>query len=344
MKTLVFNNKEALIEGWYWLLRADDLRPGQVRAVTLMGRELAIYRGTDGKVVAMDAYCPHMGAHLAEGRVEGTDLRCFFHHWKYDAQGRCTEIPALGQGCPSVKARVRTWPVEEQHGLIWLWTGVEARHPVPTVPELQGQQADWMLGSRFTKNCHPNVLLINAIDEHHFASVHRLPVPLYMEAREVHENCIEFGNTTRVPQTSLFTRFLSRFYRGPLTYAMSYWYGSTGTVTLGPDFLHFHILFALRPTREGRTEGQTILITKKRPGPGGYLINRVLLRLTQFVGAYFANGDTKVFQTIRFDLKTPIPADHAILDFIRHTECQKTAVWLDQERPATEPREVPSYG
>ena len=61
---------------------------------------------------------------------------------------------------------------------------------------------------------------------------------------------------------------------------MSYWYGSTGSVTVGPDFLHFHIIFALRADENGKTRGQTILVTKKRPGPLGWLFNRVLLFLT----------------------------------------------------------------
>ena len=50
---------------------------------------------SSGKVVAMDARCPHMGVHLAEGRVEGDGLRCFFHRWKFEGNGKCSDIPAL---------------------------------------------------------------------------------------------------------------------------------------------------------------------------------------------------------------------------------------------------------
>src|SRR5512145_2294772 len=88
-----FNNPTQFIEGWYWALPSQELRVGKVKAVTLLGRNLAIYRGVSGQVVAVDAYCPHMGAHLAEGKVEGDSLRCLFHYWKYNPEGRCTEIP-----------------------------------------------------------------------------------------------------------------------------------------------------------------------------------------------------------------------------------------------------------
>src|SRR5437870_2794133 len=89
----VFNRTDRVVEGWYWTLPSSQLKRGQVRAVTLMGKELVLFRGESGTVVALDAYCPHMGAHLKEGRVEGDSIRCLFHHWKYDARGVCTEIP-----------------------------------------------------------------------------------------------------------------------------------------------------------------------------------------------------------------------------------------------------------
>src|SRR5262245_19640076 len=91
--TRVFNNPDKIIEGWYWAVPSRAVRPGRTRAVTFFGREMVLYRGDDGRVRALDAYCPHMGAHLAEGKVEGAMIRCLFHYWKYDEQGRCVEIP-----------------------------------------------------------------------------------------------------------------------------------------------------------------------------------------------------------------------------------------------------------
>jgi hypothetical protein len=144
-----------------------------------------------------------------------------------------------------------------------------------------------------------------------------------METCEVNRHRVEFSNVTRVEPKSWLTRLISRFYAGPLTYSMSYWNAATGTVTLGPDALHFYIMFALRPTLDGATEGQTILITKKRRGFSGSLLSRILLLLTRVVGNYFAKGDTLIFRSIRFNFRTPTEADHAIIDFISHTERQR---------------------
>ncbi|MCU0541766.1 MAG: aromatic ring-hydroxylating dioxygenase subunit alpha [Oscillatoriaceae cyanobacterium Prado104] len=323
-----FNNPTKFVAGWYWALRSRELKVGRVKAVMLLGRNLAIYRGFSNRVVAVDAYCPHMGAHLAEGKVDGDDLRCFFHNWKYDARGICVEIPSLEKPLPVC---IKTWQTEEKYGMIWVWAGQEKPSSLPFVPELEEAECDCILGKRFVKNCHPNVLLINAIDAHHFNTVHNLPLEIVFESKELNSNAIVFSNTTRGGDDSWFIRLIRPLYQKEVTYSMCYWYGSTGTVTLGPDFLHFYIIFALRAIEGDKTEGQTILITPKRIGCFGWGINRGLLWLTQQVGNYFAKGDTQVFQTIQFDLKTPTPADRSILEFIQHVNRQKTLKWATWE-------------
>jgi phenylpropionate dioxygenase-like ring-hydroxylating dioxygenase large terminal subunit len=334
MNAGLFNHPEALVRGWYWLCPSRAIKRGKVIAQRLLGRDLAVYRGEDGRVVAMDAYCAHMGAHLAEGRVEGNSLRCFFHHWRYAADGVCDDIPCL-RGAAPASARVRAWPVAERYGLVWVWTGAEAEHEIPEVPELIGADCASLLVNPFTKNCHPNVVLINAIDEQHFHSVHHLPgTILNMQALVRSESNIEFHNIGRPPQRNFFWRLIGRFYKGALTYKMSYWYGSTGFVTLGPDFLHFHLLFALRRGDNGETIGHTVAITRRRKGALGWLINKANLYVTALLAWYFATGDTRVFQTIRFEFRTPIGADRAVLAFIRHFEQQPLAEWTDPAQVA----------
>lgn len=317
-----FNHPERFIEGWYWAISSRKLRVGEVKPITLLGLDLAIYRGDDKKVVALDAYCPHMGAHLAEGKVEGSSLRCFFHNWKFDQQGTCVEIPCLGK---PLTAKVRTWPTAEKYGMVWVWTGETPQQPLPYPPELVDEECEAAFGSHFVKNCHPNVMMINAIDAQHFNTVHNLPLKIVFQ-QELNENAITFSNTTRGGE-SLFVKLIRPLYKEAITYSMCYWYGSTGTVTIGPDFLHFQIMFTLRLLAGGKTEGQTLSITKKRPGVLGWIFNRVVLWLTLIVGNYFAKGDTRIFQTIKFDFKTPTKADQSISQFIQHVERQRAIAW-----------------
>ncbi len=341
IETKVFNSTERVVEGWYWALRSSELKPGQVKPLNLLGRELALYRGRDGRVAALDAYCPHMGAHLAEGKVDGNGLRCFFHNWKFESDGCASDVPcATGP----VRASVRSWPTEEKYGLIWVHTGAEPRTRIPFVPELEHEEVDSFLGLPFEKGCHPNVVMINAIDAHHFNTVHHLPVELEFECVAVDANNMTFSNTTKMPTGNAFTRFASRFYAGPLTYKMSYWFGNTGSVTVGPDFLHFHIIFALRLGPNGRTQGQTILVTRKRPGLTGKAFDSVLLFLSWVVGAYFGHGDTRVFESIKFDFQTPLKADRSIIQFMKHVEAQRTVAWGSWESEDDALVQLPSRG
>ncbi|MBY0371132.1 aromatic ring-hydroxylating dioxygenase subunit alpha [bacterium] len=329
MSNRIFNRTDRVVEGWYWALPSKALRPKRTKAIELMGKKLVLFRGESGRVHAMDAFCPHMGAHLAEGKVEGDSLRCFFHAWKFSEKGECLDIPCLKQ--PILVKPQPTWPTAERYGLIWVWAGKESKTDVPCVPELEGLETDWLLGNRFEKNCHPNVMMINAIDEQHFHSVHpmvrEIAGGIGFKITQKSPHCLVFQNGNQVPATTWYTRLLGKFYGKAATYDLSYWYGTNGTVTIGPDFLHFYIIFALRPTPEGRSEGQTILVTKKRHGFFGKLFNWFILRVTRVVGGYFARGDTKIFKTIRFELKTPIQADHSILAFASHLEKQTPVEW-----------------
>ncbi len=324
----VFNRPHFFIEGWYWALPSHQLKVGQIRPVQLQGRHLAVFRCHDGTVGAIAAYCPHMGAHLAEGIVVDNTIRCFFHNWSFDVAGRCIDAPCLDSP-PGIRQPV--FPAAERYGLVWVWTGNTPKYPPPYVPELGEQDCHIALGDRFVKNCHPNVVMINAIDAHHFNTVHQFPVKIVFEPKRLNENAMTFSNITRGGDASVLVRLMRPFYQREITYSMCYWYGSTGTVTLGPDRLHVYIMFALRMIEGGKTEGQTILITPKRRGLQGWIFDRGVLGLTRLVGNYFAKGDTRIFQTIQFNLKTPTIADQSILQFIDHVEQQQALAWESWE-------------
>ncbi|MBD6617660.1 aromatic ring-hydroxylating dioxygenase subunit alpha [Komarekiella sp. 'clone 1'] len=323
-KPKTFNNLERFVEGWYWVIPSKNLREGEVKPITILGRELVIYRGEDRRVIIFDAYCPHMGAHLAEGKVEGNELRCFFHHWKFDAEGICVDIPCLDE---PLSTKLKVWPTAEKYETIWIWTGEIPQLPLPYIPELEQKECDVTFASRLVTNCHPNVVMINVIDAQHFNSVHKLPLKIDFEKYELNQNAIIFNNITPISGDSFFIKLISRFYKNAITYSICYWYGSTGMVTFGPDFLHLHFMISLRLIEEGKAEIMTLLMIKKRRGILGRLYNHFVLWLAKILGKKFIKGDTKLFQTIQFDLKTPIKADRSIIQFINHLERQKPLMW-----------------
>ena len=65
-----------------------------LKAVRLLGQDFILFRDATGQYGLLDRDCPHRGADLAYARHEGDGVRCPFHGWKFDAQGRCLETPA----------------------------------------------------------------------------------------------------------------------------------------------------------------------------------------------------------------------------------------------------------
>src|SRR5688572_9753260 len=90
--------------GWFAVAFSSDVPAQGVVAMRYFGRDLIAYRGTSGRAFVTEAYCPHLGAHLAHGGVvEGETIRCPFHGWKFEG-GKCVGVPYTDKIPP--KARI----------------------------------------------------------------------------------------------------------------------------------------------------------------------------------------------------------------------------------------------
>jgi phenylpropionate dioxygenase-like ring-hydroxylating dioxygenase large terminal subunit len=165
---------------WYVVAYAHEIAPGEVRRLEYLGREMVLFRSEAGRVAALDAYCPHLGAHLGVGgRVVGESLRCPFHGWRFDGEGGCVEIPYAKRKPPH--ARATRCPVVERNGLVFVWYHAEGEPPSFEIPEIAGWgEPGWTrqwLGWEWTVKTHPQEMAENGIDWPHFDRVHHLPVP-----------------------------------------------------------------------------------------------------------------------------------------------------------------------
>ncbi|WP_018262218.1 aromatic ring-hydroxylating dioxygenase subunit alpha [Methylobacterium sp. WSM2598] len=121
----------------YWQPAAlvDELQGERpVVPVQLLGEKFVLFRDEAGRYGLLDRDCPHRGADLAFGRLEHGGLRCAFHGWLFDAEGRCLETPAEPAGsklCQNV--RQRAYPVIERSGILFAYLG---EGEPPAFPEL----------------------------------------------------------------------------------------------------------------------------------------------------------------------------------------------------------------
>lgn len=122
--------KAGLKECWYPAMKSSAVGEKPV-AVKLLGDEVALYRDA-GKVHAVHNRCPHRGLPMSMGKrnFPGT-ISCAYHGWTFDTQGNC--VAALNEGpCSRLpgRVRIRTYPVEERAGLVWIYMGDEAPAPL----------------------------------------------------------------------------------------------------------------------------------------------------------------------------------------------------------------------
>ncbi len=162
----VFNNFEVVSQSWYVIAHSRRLRKGQVKTFERLGYKLAVYRDELGKVHVLDAYCPHLGANLGQGKVKGRELECPFHHWRFDSEGRCSYAPNIAPP----KRQAKSYPVLEKWGFIWFFNG---RVPFMNFPELPDDSEYRIFGlPSWRFNCHPHLVIGNSLDINHFETLH----------------------------------------------------------------------------------------------------------------------------------------------------------------------------
>lgn len=129
---------------WYVAGWEHDFPAGELVARTILNQRLVLYRTQDGALAALEDRCRHRFAPLSVGRLEGDDVRCMYHGFKYAPSGRCVEIP--GQDTVPDAACVRAFPVVERHSWAWVWMGEPARADESLIPEAVGlDHPDWLL-------------------------------------------------------------------------------------------------------------------------------------------------------------------------------------------------------
>lgn len=161
--------------GWFAIAWSADLVAGDVKRARYFDRELAVFRTRSGEVRVLDAYCPHLGAHLAEGgRVVGETVRCPFHGWQFGGDGVCVNIP-YSKKAPPAKARVKSWPVCERNGFVFVWHHHEDAAPGWEIPELpEFTDPRWTTPRQFELKVpvHIQDMAENNCDPVHFRFVH----------------------------------------------------------------------------------------------------------------------------------------------------------------------------
>jgi 5,5'-dehydrodivanillate O-demethylase oxygenase subunit len=121
---------------WQPVYRSADIAAGHARPVHVLGEDFTLYRTADGTPHVVAERCPHRGAKLSLGRVNGDSLACAYHGWTFDPGGRCLAQPAEPRPFCD-KVAIRTYPTREQVGLIFAYLGEDVPPAFAPLPEFE---------------------------------------------------------------------------------------------------------------------------------------------------------------------------------------------------------------
>lgn len=190
--------------GWFQVLYSHELAIGESKPLEYFDTELVIFRTESGEAKVLDAYCPHMGAHLGYGirdqagggsQVNGESIVCPFHGWEYNGEGVCTKVPYATNPPPKVarcEKVIKNWQVRELNQCIYVWYHPEDVEPLfepEAIPEAAANNDEWgeLKTYEWEIDTHMQEIGENAVDPAHFFFVHGtadVPTPTEMSFDE----------------------------------------------------------------------------------------------------------------------------------------------------------------
>jgi nitrite reductase/ring-hydroxylating ferredoxin subunit len=142
--------------------------------VTLLNEKLVAFRDSKGRVGLLDERCPHRTASLFFGRNEECGLRCVYHGWKFDVDGKCVDLPSEPPGSNFMnKISITAYPCIERGGLVWTYMGPpEAK---PEFPDLEWTMIpdSHRYVTRHIQECNWLQALEGGFDTSHLSFLHR---------------------------------------------------------------------------------------------------------------------------------------------------------------------------
>lgn len=292
---------------WFPVALSSEVPAGTLIGADFLDGRVIVYRGKDGTPRVHSAYCRHLGSDLSVGELDGDGVRCAFHHWRYGADGSCTDIPAGVRRIPP-QARLFSYPTAETLGLIWAFNGTEPRYELPSFPTYD--TADLIVRTYETRRwpVDPFVLLSNSMDFQHLRELHGMKMDFDPAEIVMDDFVYEYEVDGDLPNFGMLHQHIKCFGNNTITLTMT---AAEGVEILGA--------FAGTPVKGG-CRGFNIAATR-RPASGDTgqdeLAEQVLV-LSEGMMTQLQSEDEPVLETIRFREDILIEADRALARFFRY--------------------------
>lgn len=157
---------------WQPIGPSSCIASGQARQIRVFAQNYALYRGESGKAYLIENACAHRLTRLDTGWVQGEEIRCIYHGWKYDGTGQCKQAPAETEDFAR-RVRIGGYPVKEYGGLIFahLGEGEAPEFDLPRKDILETGEAEICTRTEVWP-CNWFQLVENSLDAVHVSFVH----------------------------------------------------------------------------------------------------------------------------------------------------------------------------
>ena len=164
-----------LKNAWYAAALSAEVSHDAILSRLVLDEPVALYRDGAGSPIALYDRCPHRFAPLHKGDLEGDVVRCAYHGLAFDGSGRCVHNPH-GDGQIPNNARVKSYPLHEKYGVIWIWCGKPDMANSSLIPDV-GDAVKYGEHAGFSGYLHTaagfELIIDNLMDLSHADYIHR---------------------------------------------------------------------------------------------------------------------------------------------------------------------------
>ena len=168
---------ELLRRYWHPICMSSELKE-LPKYLKILDEELVAYRDKSGQVGVLGAHCCHRGSSLEYGRIEQNGIRCCYHGWYFNEEGRCLDQPCEPNDSPYKDEVRQPWyPAEEYRGLVFAYMGPLDKKPLlPRYDILEDDNAEYLAYRNYSRGaiaaCNWLQLHENAADPMHIFTLH----------------------------------------------------------------------------------------------------------------------------------------------------------------------------
>lgn len=293
---------------WWPICRSSQVAAGKAIGVNFLDGRVAVFRPAQGGAPqVVSAYCPHNGADLSIGEVIDDQLRCRFHHWRFNTAGACVAT-GCGDRVPP-RARLFAYPTRERYGLIWAFNGETPLFELPDLVHPDDQLEFHAEIPHLDINADPWIFMCNTLDFNHIRCVHGLR----FDGDDPDRDIVWAPHQVSYPMRGHFEQG-----GAPVRYDLAIHGTNIFWQTGEANGKWFAFLFPCGMHRPGTMRAYYIVATLKEAAPEAQQSVRETLDFAMNLERMVVEQDLEILNTIRFTRGMYTNADRALGKFVDH--------------------------